>query len=88
MVTDIEKLRCFKHLSCKSRLKSSIGTLGGGNHFIEIDKDDENNLYLVIHTGSRNLGKQVCEYYTEQAKKDYLESKRKNIKEIFKRILA
>ena len=39
----------------------------------------------MIHTGSRNLGKQVCEYYTEQAKKDYLESKRKNIKELIKR---
>ena len=41
----------------------SIGTLGGGNHFIEIDVDDENRHYLVIHSGSRNLGKQVAEHY-------------------------
>lgn len=45
------------------RAYQSIGTLGGGNHFIEVDKDSNGNLYLVIHTGSRNLGKQVAEYY-------------------------
>lgn len=49
------------------RGQRSIGTLGGGNHFIEIDKDDEDNLYLVIHTGSRNIGKQVAEYYQKIA---------------------
>ena len=42
---------------------SSIDTLGGGNHFIELNKDDEENVYLVIHSGSRNLGKQAAEYY-------------------------
>ncbi|MBQ0104925.1 MAG: RtcB family protein [Armatimonadetes bacterium] len=47
----------------------SLGTLGGGNHFIEVDKDDEDNLYLVIHSGSRNLGKEVFTYYHEIAKK-------------------
>lgn len=56
-------------LKCRSALKNiewinnSLGTLGGGNHFIEIDEDDEGNKYLVVHTGSRNLGKQVAEYY-------------------------
>ena len=56
-------------LHCKSALKNiewinnSLGTLGGGNHFIEVDADDEDNKYLVVHTGSRNLGKQVAEYY-------------------------
>ena len=45
------------------RAKLSLGTLGGGNHFIEVDKDDKGNLYLVIHTGSRHLGVEVCEYY-------------------------
>lgn len=45
----------------------SVGTLGGGNHFIEIDVDDEGDSYLVIHTGSRNLGKQVAEYYQNLA---------------------
>lgn len=50
-----------------SWIKCSIGTLGGGNHFIEIGKDDEVTYYLVIHTGSRNLGKQVAEYYQQLA---------------------
>ena len=85
MVIDIEKLKCYEHLANKSRHKKSMGTLGGGNHFIEIDKDDEENLYLVIHTGSRNLGKQVCEYYTKRAKDDYLFSKRKNIRSLINR---
>ena len=47
----------------KDYLLRSIGTLGGGNHFIELDADDEGNKYLVIHSGSRNLGVQVCNYY-------------------------
>ena len=85
MLTNIENIRCYTHLAHKSRHKKSMCTLGGGNHFIEIDKDDEDNLYLVIHTGSRNLGKQVCEYYTAQAKKDYLDSKRKNIRSLINR---
>ena len=85
MATNIEDLKCYEHLAHKSRHKKSMGTLGGGNHFIEIDKDDKDNLYLVIHTGSRNLGKQVCEYYTTQAKKDYLDSKRKNIRSLINR---
>ena len=50
-----------------SYIERSLGTLGGGNHFIEIDQDEEGNKYLVIHTGSRNLGKQVAEYYQKLA---------------------
>ena len=49
------------------RAELSIGTLGGGNHFIEIDKDDEDNYYLVIHSGSRHLGVEVCNYYQNLA---------------------
>ncbi len=63
---DLEKLKCYKNLNTRPA-KESLGTLGGGNHFIEVDKDDEGNLYLVIHTGSRNLGKQVAEYYQKIA---------------------
>lgn len=63
---DLSMLKCNKHINT-DRAYKSIGTLGGGNHFIEIDKDVENNLYLVIHSGSRYLGKQVCEYYQELA---------------------
>ena len=49
------------------RLERSLGTLGGGNHFIEIDKASDETFYLVIHSGSRNLGKQVAEFYQQLA---------------------
>lgn len=48
----------------------SLGTLGGGNHFIEVDLDEEGNLYLVIHSGSRHLGKEVTEFYLNQGQKE------------------
>jgi len=59
----------------------AVGTLGSGNHFIELNKDDEGNYYLVIHTGSRNLGKQVADYYQNEA---YMQMKSKvnNVSEI------
>lgn len=64
---ELQDLKCYRELKDTKRLERSIGTLGGGNHFIEIDIDENNNKYLVIHTGSRNLGKQVAEYYQELA---------------------
>lgn len=65
---ELEQLYCYELLRNKDNwLEKSMGTLGGGNHFIEIDADEENNKYLVIHTGSRNLGKQVAEIYQEKA---------------------
>ncbi len=63
----LQNLKCYRSLKDTKRIERSIGTLGGGNHFIEIDEDDENNKYLVIHTGSRNLGHQVAEYYINMA---------------------
>jgi tRNA-splicing ligase RtcB len=62
---DFQNLKCLNKLTHLERIKSSIGTLGGGNHFIEVDKDTRDNLYIVIHSGSRNLGKQVAEYYQQ-----------------------
>ncbi len=56
------------------RGKLSIGTLGGGNHFIEVNKDSKGTLYLVIHSGSRNLGNQVAEYYQKLAIKNHMPS--------------
>lgn len=56
------QLCCIKNVKL-DRAKRSIGTLGGGNHFIEIDRDDENNFYLVVHSGSRHLGTEVAELY-------------------------
>lgn len=65
----LQKLKCFQHIN-EHRVIHSLGTLGGGNHFIEVDKDENDNLYLVIHSGSRYLGKQVAEYYQEEAYKN------------------
>lgn len=64
---DLEPLRCFRKLKDTRRLQRSLGTLGGGNHFIEIDRASDGALYLVIHSGSRNLGKQVAEHYQQLA---------------------
>ena len=64
---DINKLHCLRNLKETKKFNRAIGTLGGGNHFIEVDIDNENNKYLVIHTGSRNMGKQVADYYQNLA---------------------
>ncbi len=70
-------LRCYRELKDVKRLERSLGTLGGGNHFIEIDQAADGTKYLVIHSGSRNLGKQVAEHYQRlaidlnQGKEDY-----------------
>ena len=63
----IRNLRCFSQLENLDKLYRSMGTLGGGNHFIEVDVDAEGEKYLVIHTGSRNLGQQVATYYQKLA---------------------
>ena len=85
---DFAQLYCYNKLKNKDGwLEKSLGSLGGGNHFIEIDVDNENNKYLVIHTGSRNLGKQVAEIYQNKAieycsyKKEINEEKNTLIKE-------
>ena len=64
---DFTGLRCFGALRDMKRIERGLATLGGGNHFIEIDVDDDGNKYLVIHTGSRNLGTQVAEYHQQVA---------------------
>ena len=63
----VNKLRCLNRLHDLKRLYGSLGTLGGGNHFIEIDIDQEGNKYLIIHSGSRNLGTQVANIYQKKA---------------------
>ncbi len=64
---DLQELFCYRSLKDTKRIERSIGTLGGGNHFIEIDKSADGTFYLVIHSGSRNLGKQVAEIYQKLA---------------------
>lgn len=65
---DLTVLKSFRCLKDSRYVERSIGTLGGGNHFIEVDVTEDGTKYLVIHSGSRNLGKQVCEYYQKLAK--------------------
>lgn len=61
-----EKLRCARHID-RQKAGRSLGTLGGGNHFIELDRGTDGKLYLVVHTGSRHIGEEVAEYYTKLA---------------------
>ena len=63
----LTELCCYRALRDSRRLERSLGTLGGGNHFVEIDRAKDGTNYLVIHSGSRNLGKQVAEYYQQLA---------------------
>lgn len=64
-----ERLYCYKHIN-KEKAELSAGSLGSGNHFIELDCDSDNNTYLVIHSGSRHLGKEVTEYYLKGGQKE------------------
>lgn len=88
---DISELRCFSKIGNIDRVRHSMGTLGSGNHFIELDRNSDNETFLVIHTGSRNLGVQVAEYYQKVAEKLHaggkyrLNDKKKEIIEVYKR---
>ena len=78
---DLQPLRCYRSIQDSRKMVRSLGTLGGGNHFIEVDRGSDGALYLVIHSGSRNLGKQVAEYYQKLAvdlhsgKEEYFQKK-------------
>lgn len=75
---NLEDLFCFKYIDQK-RAEKSLGTLGGGNHFIEADKDHEGNIYIVVHSGSRHLGVEVANYYQEEGYKSLNGSTKKDI---------
>ena len=83
----IKELKCYRSLTDTKRLERSIGTLGGGNHFIEIDEASDKTKYLIIHSGSRNLGNQVAHIYQNLAidlcsgKEDYFIKRDKLIKD-------
>ena len=83
---DLSVLKCYRNLKDTKRLERSLGTLGGGNHFIEIDSDENGNKYIVIHSGSRNLGTQVAEFYQKIAvdlnlgKEDYYKQREEIIR--------
>ena len=79
--TKVDDLKCYTSIDT-IRAKNSIGTLGGGNHFIEVDKDDDDNLYLVIHTGSRHLGLEVAGYYQKLAEEQVRGKDKDSIKSL------
>ena len=83
---DLTGLECFRDLKDTARLERSLGTLGGGNHFIEVDRAMDGTNYLIIHSGSRNLGLQVARIYQNLAielhsgKEEYLRQREELIK--------
>ena len=82
---ELNDMKMYKHLRNEKHLQSSIGSLGGGNHFIELDTSSNGDVYLVIHTGSRNLGQQVCKYYQKLAI-EQCNSHKHEIKEEIKKV--
>lgn len=82
---ELEDLKMYKYLRNIKHLQSSIGSLGSGNHFLELDKSTTGDVYLVIHTGSRNLGQQVCKYYQKLAI-EQCNSHKHEIKEEIKKV--
>jgi RNA-splicing ligase RtcB len=82
---DFANMVSFGNIRCPAinlaRARKSIGTLGGGNHFIEVARDDENNLYFVVHSGSRHLGTEIAEYYQEEAWRQLNKNRKEDIAE-------
>ena len=68
---DLTELRCYFKLEAASEGSFTLGTLGGGNHFIEVNQTSNGDLILVVHSGSRRIGADVCEYYQNQALKEF-----------------
>lgn len=84
---DLSTLRCASKVSLGLAYKS-LGTLGGGNHFIEADKDDEGNIYLVVHSGSRHLGTEVAEYYQLEGYRRLCGNSQKQLQELISYLKA
>ncbi|MBQ7809753.1 MAG: RtcB family protein [Clostridia bacterium] len=84
---NLKKLNCSPYVNL-DRARKSIGTLGGGNHFIEIDKNEQGDLYLVVHSGSRHLGCEVAQYYQEEGRKSFWNGARYQIDETIKKLKA
>ena len=82
---NLDDLRCKRYMNI-DRATRSIGTLGGGNHFIEVGKDDEDRLYLIVHSGSRHLGKETAEYYQNEAYKRLNKYSKKDIDKLIKQL--
>lgn len=84
---DLAKLYCYKYID-PLRAEMSIGTLGGGNHFIEADKGSDGSIYIVIHSGSRHLGVETAKYYQNEAYRRLNNSSEKEVNELIERLKA
>lgn len=84
---DLTKLYCYKYID-PLRAEKSVGTLGGGNHFIEADKGSDGSIYIVIHSGSRHLGVETAKYYQEEAYRRLNKSSDKEAEELIARLKA
>lgn len=84
---DLTKLYCYKHID-PLRAEMSIGTLGGGNHFIEADKGSDGSIYIVIHSGSRHLGVETAKYYQNEAYRRLNNSSEKEVNELIEKLKA
>lgn len=82
---NLKELKCYRYIN-EDLAKKSIGTLGGGNHFIEANKDNEGGLYIVVHSGSRHLGLEVASYYQEQAYNQMCGRSKRQIEELIKKL--
>lgn len=82
---DLKELRCAEKINLNlDRAQKSLGTLGGGNHFIEADKGEDGTLYLVVHSGSRHLGLEAARYYQEQAIGQLNDTEKEEIEQLIK----
>jgi len=84
---NLAELYCAEHVHIE-RAEKSLGTLGGGNHFIEADKGEDGSIYIVIHSGSRHLGVETAKYYQEEAYKRLNKSSKKDIDALIARLKA
>lgn len=84
---NLAELYCIEHINL-DRAELSMGTLGGGNHFIEADKGTDGSIYIVIHSGSRHLGVETAKYYQEEAYRRLNRSSKKEIDELVARLKA
>lgn len=84
---DLTQLRCAGDINI-DRARRSIGTLGGGNHFIEVDKDEDGNVYIVVHSGSRHLGTEVAEFYQNEGRKAMWGGAKHQVRELISKLKA
>ena len=84
---DLEALCCARHVQL-DKARKSVGTLGGGNHFIEVDRAEDGSLYLIVHSGSRHLGLEIALYYQEAAWKALTNRDRQEVEAVISALKA